>query len=117
MWKQEAANHRVFIIICLYLLNLHTILRHQRIIRGTQVNEPVPIAGLLEQNRRRVERIGNHGWPSVRYQISPRHHPHVPHALKKRLLLHEPRQLHSLLYRRFQIQMNRVLVPRMVQRS
>jgi hypothetical protein len=38
-----------------------TILGDERIVRGREIDEPIPIASLAEQDGGRVQRVGHHG--------------------------------------------------------
>lgn len=95
--------------------SLHTILGHQGIIRSAQINEPIPLPCFPQQNCCSMKRVAHHRRPSVRHQIRPHAHPHVPQFRKQGLAPHELGHVQPLLRRSLQVQVNHVLVPRVVQ--
>lgn len=93
-----------------------TILRHKRIIGSSEIDKPVPSLGLLEQNGNGVER-GSHGRGALGSdQIAAPHHHHIPEAPNHRRGLDILGELEPLGVGGLQIEVEQVVIPRMVHR-
>lgn len=87
-----------------------TILRHKRIIWSTEIDKPVPVLSLLQQKSNSVQHTSNHGRSLRSHQISFSNHHHIVY------LLEILREINSLCIRSFQIQMQQVIISRMIHR-
>lgn len=94
----------------------HTILGYKGIIRGAEIDEPVPIFRSPQKQRHGVERGGEHRRTSVGHQARFLHHPHVPDLGEHGVSGDEPGQLPVLRRRRVRVQVDQVVVPGVVER-
>jgi len=87
-----------------------TILCDKWVIGGAEIDEPVPIPKLPQQNRGGVKRVCDHGGSPVRDEIRLLYNPHIPEPLEQRVALHEPHQIGAFLRRGFEVQVDHVAV-------
>lgn len=88
---------------------------HERIIRGAEIDEPVPLSSFPEQNGSSVKRVRHHGGPTVRDEISFLDHMNVPKPSEQGRVSNVSVEILSLLGRRSSVQMNHVAVVGMVE--
>lgn len=93
-----------------------TVLRHEGIIRGAKVDEPVPWHPQLQQDSNSVKRARHHGRPLVCHQIGIPHNPHIIKPHKRRLRPHKPGQLHPLHLQHLPVEMQQVHIQGVVHR-
>lgn len=96
-------------------LEINTILSNQWIIRGAEIDKPIPHPTFLQQDRRRVQRISNHRGPSISYQIRLHDDPHITKSSKDRLFLHELNKLNPLSCRRLEVEVDDVPIEGVVE--
>lgn len=94
--------------------SLFTVLGDKRVIRCTEINEPIPVATLLQQNSRSMESVGHHGRPTVRDQVRLGDHPHILDRRKKRVAGNIIPEVIALLRGGLQIEVDDVEVGGMV---
>lgn len=92
-----------------------TVLSNKRIIRGAEVDKPIPIASFLQENRGGVERVGDHGRSSVGHEIGLCDHLHIAELGVGRVILNVILQIQPLLRRRLEVKVDDVAVPRVVE--
>lgn len=90
-------------------------MRDEGVIRGAKVNEPIPIAGLSEQDRGGVEGIRDHRRATIGDQIRLHDHPNIPNLREQLMAIEIGLELGPLFFRRLKIEMNDVIIPRMVE--
>ena len=83
---------------------------HERIIRRAEIDEPVPLQPLLEENGDGVERAGDHGRPLVGDKVALGDDPHIPDLAKHGVALDVHSQIDPLPRRRLQVEVQDVLV-------
>lgn len=91
-----------------------TILRHQRIIRSAKIYKPIPFCTRLEQHRNGVESARYHCRPLVRHQVALGNHMDVLNFTEHWVTLDIGGQVYSLSWGGLKVQVQNILVPRMV---
>ena len=94
---------------------MHTVLRDQWIIRGAEIDEPVPVRTFSQQNRGGVERVRDHGGTPIGNEVGLSDHLHIPEPRENRVLRNEPLQIGSLLDRGLEVEVDHVAIPRVVE--
>ena len=92
----------------------NTILSDKRIIGSTEIDKPVPIAA-PQQHCDGVKGSRQHCRPSVSHQITFSDHPNITHLTVHRILRHEPRHLLPLRRRSGGVEVEEVVIGRVVE--
>lgn len=85
------------------------------IIRGAEIDKPVPIPTLLQQDRGSVERVSNHGGAPIGDQIGFSDHDDVTELLKDGLILNKELEIEAFLGGGLGVEVDDVVVGRVVE--
>lgn len=94
-----------------------TVLGHEGVIRGAEVDEPAPIRELPQEDRDAMEGATDHRRALIRHRIRAPHHPDVPELPERRLRADELLQIRPLVRRRGEVEVEEVVVPGVVERA
>lgn len=90
------------------------ILSDKGIIRGTEIDEPVPMLAVLEQNGCSMECASDHGRALVGHQVRFSNNMNISRLMESREMLHKFRQRNPFFDGRFALQVQQIVIPGMV---